>query len=251
MRPERGSAHDDAAHRAPESAGSAILGFDTATPDTVVALQIDGEEPLELRHAPAPGERPGHATQLLALAGALLEQAGLGFSDLDRIGVGVGPGTFTGLRIGVATARALAQASGADLVPVSTLRALAAATGHDGPVLAVLDARRGEAFAAAYRGDAELVAPVAVRPEALAGLVAGASEPGAPWLAVGDGALAFRDQLEPAAVAVPADGNPCHRVSAVAICRLAAASAPVARDMLIPEYVRLPDAEEARRRQQR
>ena len=219
MRPQRGSSHDDVARPAPQSAGSVVLGFDTATPDTVVALLVDGEEPLELRHAPAPGERPGHAAQLLPLARALLERAGLRFADVDRIGVGVGPGTFTGLRIGVATARALAQGSGAELVAVSTLLALAAGAGHAGPVLA--------------------------------GLVASRPEPPDAWLAVGDGALAFREQLEPAAVAVPADGNPCHRVSAVAICRLAAASAPVARDALIPEYVRLPDAEEARRREQR
>jgi tRNA threonylcarbamoyladenosine biosynthesis protein TsaB len=227
---------------------STVLGVDTATPDTVVGLLVDGAEPLELRHAPAPGERPGHASQLLPLARALLDRAGLTFADVDRIGVGVGPGTFTGLRIGVATARALAQGSGAELVAVSTLRALAAGAGHDGPVLAVLDARRGEAFAAAYRGDEELIAPVAVKPDALAGLVADRPEPPASWLGVGDGALAFRDQLEPAAIAVPADGNPCHRVSAVAICRLAARGAPTARDTLVPEYVRLPDAEEARRR---
>jgi len=251
MRPHRGSPDSHASRPAPELSGGAVLGFDTATPDTVVGLLVDGREPLELRHRPAPGERPGHASQLLPLARALLDRAGLTFADVDRIGVGVGPGTFTGLRIGVATARALAQGSGAELGAVSTLRALAAGSGHDGPVLAVLDARRGEAFAAAYRGDAELVAPAAVRPEALAALVAGRAEPPAAWLAVGDGAIAFRDQLEPAAVAVPADGNPCHRVSAVAICRLAAASAPVARDALVPEYVRLPDAEEARRRKQR
>ena len=227
---------------------SALLGFDTATPDTVVALAIDGGEPAELRHTPGPGERPGHAAQLLPLAGALLDRAGLGFGDLGRIGVGVGPGTFTGLRIGVATARALAQGSGADTVAVSTLRALAAAAGHDGPVLAVLDARRGEAFAAAYHGDDELFGPMAVRPEALPDLVRSRPEPPGTWLAVGDGALAFRDQLEPAAVRVPADGNPCHRVSAVAICRLASRSVPVPRDALVPEYVRLPDAEETRRR---
>ena len=65
---------------------------------------------------------------------------------------------------------------------------------------------------------------------------------------MGDGAVAFRDQLEPAAIAVPADGNPCHRVSAAAICRLASTSVPVARDALVPEYVRLPDAEQTRRR---
>src|SRR6185295_3602140 len=153
-----------------------VLGFDTATPDTVVALTTDGAEPLELRHAPAPGERPGHASQLLPLARALLDRAGLRFGDVDRIGVGVGPGTFTGLRIGVATARALAQGTGADLAAVSTLRALAAGADHDGPVLAVLDARRGEAFAAAYGGADELLAPAAVRPAALAGLIAGRPE---------------------------------------------------------------------------
>jgi tRNA threonylcarbamoyladenosine biosynthesis protein TsaB len=222
-----------------------ILGFDTATPDTVVALATGGGEPQELRHAPAPGERPGHASQLLPLARALLDRAGLRFGDVERIGVGVGPGTFTGLRIGVATARALAQGTGAELVPVSTLQALAAGAGHDGPVLAVLDARRGEAFAAAYAGDDELFAPVAVKPAELSGLVAG--RPG-DWLAVGDGALAFRDHLEPAAIAVPVDGHPSHRVSAVAICRLASTTAPVDRDSLVPDYVRLPDAEQTRLR---
>jgi tRNA threonylcarbamoyladenosine biosynthesis protein TsaB len=227
---------------------SVVLGFDTATPDTVVGLAVDDAPPQELRHAPAPGERPGHASQLLPLAGTLLAQAGLTFRDVDRIGVGVGPGTFTGLRIGVATARALAQSGRADLVAVSTLRALAHGAGRAGPVLAVLDARRGEAFAAGYEKDEELIAPDAVKPEALAGLVAARPEPPETWLAVGDGAVAFRGQLEPAAIAVPADGNPCHRVSAAAICRLASTSVPVARDALVPEYVRLPDAEETRRR---
>jgi tRNA threonylcarbamoyladenosine biosynthesis protein TsaB len=222
-----------------------ILGLDTATPDTVVALATEGAEPLELRHAPAPGERPGHAAQLLPLASRLLADAGRTFADIERIGVGVGPGTFTGLRIGVATARALAQGTRAQTVPVSTLRAVAAAANHDGPVLAVLDARRGEAFAAAYRGDDELLEAVAVRPDGLAALVDVA--PG-PWLAVGDGAVKFRDQLEPAAIAVPADGHPSHRVSAVAICRLASRLPPVARDALVPDYVRLPDAEETRLR---
>jgi tRNA threonylcarbamoyladenosine biosynthesis protein TsaB len=225
-----------------------VLGFDTATPDTVVALTSDHLEPLELRHAPAPGERPGHAAQLLPLAKALLDRAGLTFHDVERIGVGVGPGTFTGLRIGVATARALAQGTGAQTVPVSTLRALAEAAGHDGPVLAVLDARRGEAFAAGYRAGDELIAPVAVKPERLASLGEGRSEPGHAWLAVGDGAVKFRDQLEPAAMAVPADGHPSHRVSAVAICRLASRLPPVARDALVPDYVRLPDAVETRLR---
>ncbi|MDP2710661.1 MAG: tRNA (adenosine(37)-N6)-threonylcarbamoyltransferase complex dimerization subunit type 1 TsaB, partial [Solirubrobacteraceae bacterium] len=106
-----------------------VLGFDTATPATVVALLDDaragGPDVAERRHEPAPGARPGHAGQLLGLAAELLDAAGLTFADVERIAVGLGPGTFTGLRIGVATARALAQGTGAELVGVSTLQALA------------------------------------------------------------------------------------------------------------------------------
>ena len=160
------------------------------------------------------------------------------FAAVTRIAVGVGPGTFTGLRIGIATARALAQARGAELAAVSTLQALAEAAGHDGPVLAVLDARRGEAFAAAWRGTERLLAPVAVRPDALAALVTDSAQP---WLAVGDGAIRFRAELSGAAD-VPDDGDARHRVSGLAVCRLGAAAAPVDHDALVPDYVRAPDA---------
>jgi tRNA threonylcarbamoyladenosine biosynthesis protein TsaB len=215
-----------------------ILGFDTATPATVVAVLPAAGEPIELRHEPRPGERPGHAAQLLPLARRALEALGATFADVRRIGVGVGPGTFTGLRIGVATARALAQATGAELAGISTLEALAVEAGEDRAVLAVLDARRGEAYAAAFRDGERLLAPVAVAPEGLAAL---ADPRHAPWLAVGDGAVRFRDRLEPAAE-VPADASALHAVSALAVCRLAREARPANRDALLPEYVRLPDA---------
>jgi tRNA threonylcarbamoyladenosine biosynthesis protein TsaB len=228
-----------------------VVGLDTATPATAVALLADGAEPVERRHEPAPGERPAHAAQLLPLAREVLAEAGLGWPAVDRIGVGVGPGTFTGLRIGVATARALAQAAGADTVPVSTLEALASAAAAsdparpDRPVAAILDARRGEAFVAAWRAGERVLAPSAVAPEHLAQTLGTARDPGAEaWLAVGDGAIKFRLQLEPAAVTVPADDSPLHRVSALAICRLALRSPAVAREALVPEYVRAPDAVE-------
>ncbi|MGI8728721.1 MAG: tRNA (adenosine(37)-N6)-threonylcarbamoyltransferase complex dimerization subunit type 1 TsaB [Solirubrobacteraceae bacterium] len=129
-----------------------VLGFDTATSATVVAL-LDGAGPDggdELRHDPREGERPGHGRSLLALAHALLERSGLTFAGVDRVAVGLGPGGFTGLRIGVSTARALAQGAGAGLVGVSTLHALAAAAEPDDRkgVMAVADARRGKVFVA-------------------------------------------------------------------------------------------------------
>ena len=89
-----------------------ILAFDTATRATAVALAGTGERVLEARDDPPPGERPRHASRLLPLTAELLERAGIGFEDIDRLAVGVGPGTFTGLRIGVATARALGRVTG-------------------------------------------------------------------------------------------------------------------------------------------
>jgi tRNA threonylcarbamoyladenosine biosynthesis protein TsaB len=254
-----------------------LLALDTATPATVVGVYAGGGAAIERRHDPLPGERPGHVSQVLALAEDALAEAGLRWADLDRIGVGVGPGSFTGLRIGVATARALGQATGAPLVAVSTLGALAEGarlarnapvveafnpSGGARPVLAVLDARRGEAFAGAWLGVERVLAPAAVAPEALAALVEGlpgrvaersrerGAEPlvGAP-LAVGDGAVRFRAHLEPAGAEVPEDGSPLHRVGADGLCRLAADAPVVSRDRLAPEYVRAPDAtpREARR----
>src|SRR5271166_6440569 len=133
-----------------------ILGFDTATRATAVALCGPEGESLEGRDDPPPGHRPAHAAKLLALCVELLDRVGLGFGELDRIAVGRGPGTFTGLRIGVATARALAYAAEVPLVGISTLESLAlnATSGAAPPdvegVLAMLDARRHEAFVAAW-----------------------------------------------------------------------------------------------------
>ncbi len=224
-----------------------VLAFDTATPATVAGLRIGDAPALARRDEPAAGARPGHAAQLLALCAELLEEGGLTWRDVDRIGVGVGPGTFTGLRIGVATARALAQATGAELVAVSTLEALGAAAraASGGSVIAVIDARRGEAFAAAWDAAGTLAhAPAALAPEALGAL---ADPQSAPWLAVGDGAIRFRDRLEPASAAVPDDDSALHRVDADRLCRLAAEGAVAAREELVPAYLRLPDAELARR----
>jgi tRNA threonylcarbamoyladenosine biosynthesis protein TsaB len=215
-----------------------VLGFDTATPATAVALLGD-EIASERRHDPAPGERPGHGPLLLGLAHELLEEQGLAFVDVDRIAVGLGPGGFTGLRIGVATARALAQAARAEIVGVSTLEALASAARPEPgqSVLAVVDARRGEVFVAGWREGERVVGPLAIAPADI-GTVAGEG-----WLAVGDGALRFRGDLESAGCTVPGDGSVSHGVSALAVCRLARrAPAGMERDRVVPDYLRKPDA---------
>jgi tRNA threonylcarbamoyladenosine biosynthesis protein TsaB len=217
------------------------LALDTATSATVVGLRHPDGTVREARDDVDPGQRPRHTSRLLPLAAGLLDDAGLRWHDLELIAVGLGPGTFTGLRIGIATARGLAAATGAPLVGLGTLRVLAAAAA-DRRVLAVIDARRGEVFAAGYDHDRELIAPAALAPEALARLAAAGD-----WLAVGDGALRFREVLEGGGLTVAPDRSPLHRVSSAAILRLAdgedfAASAPV-----MPAYLRLPDAELALR----
>ena len=233
-----------------------VLGFDTATPSTTVGLRLSDGNTLQSRDDPGSGERPGHATRLLAMTAELLTRAGVAWSALDRVAVGLGPGTFTGLRVGIATARGLAQSLSVELVGVSSLRALAQAAaeggGHRG-LLAVIDARRGEAFAAAYghvgEGSlSELLPARALPPEDLGSVVQQAEqrggEPLAPWLAVGDGAIRFRHHLELAGVAVPVDSSPLHLVGAQAICDLGARAPAVASyEEIVPDYRRRPDAE--------
>jgi tRNA threonylcarbamoyladenosine biosynthesis protein TsaB len=224
-----------------------ILCFDTATPATVVAAAHEPDHVLVRRHDPAAGERPAHATALLPLVDEALAAAELELVDLERLGVGTGPGSFTGLRIGLATARGLAQGLGLPLAPVSTLEALAAGAsaeaGPERPVLAVIDAGRGEGFALAVRGERRLGEPAALGPEALVQAVAGlAAEPAGAPLAVGGGAVRFQSQLRAAGAAVPADESPLHRLDGRQLCRLAAAAETADRDAVLPHYARAPDA---------
>jgi tRNA threonylcarbamoyladenosine biosynthesis protein TsaB len=231
-----------------------VLGFDTATPGTAVGLRLADGTVLEAYDDPPAGERPGHTTRLLPLADGLLAQAALEWDALERIAVGVGPGTFTGLRIGAATARGLAQSLGVELVGVSTLRVLAdgalpASPSAECEVLAVIDARRGEVFVGGYATGMELFAPRALAPSALASMLAsvegdedGASSlPRTGWLAVGDGAVHYRTSLEDMGVEVPEDSSPLHRVSGACICELALGASP--SEDVLPDYLRRPDAE--------
>ncbi|HWH10116.1 MAG TPA: tRNA (adenosine(37)-N6)-threonylcarbamoyltransferase complex dimerization subunit type 1 TsaB [Solirubrobacteraceae bacterium] len=218
------------------------LALDTATSATVVGLMLPDGTLREARDDVEAGARPRHTARLLPLAAGLLDDAGLRWHDLELIAVGLGPGTFTGLRIGIATARGLAAATGAPLVGVGTLRALAAGAGP-GRVLGVIDARRREVFVAGYDDGREVIPPTAIPPAGVAELTGAAQ-----WLAVGDGALRFRPDLEGGGLIVAPDRSPRHRVSSAAILRLAADGDVDARGPVLPIYVRLPDAELALRR---
>jgi tRNA threonylcarbamoyladenosine biosynthesis protein TsaB len=215
-----------------------LLGLDTSTAASSACVLRDGE-PHEV--VPDPAELaapPGHARDLLPRVAAAMDRAGAAFGDLDAIAVGTGPGTFTGLRVGIATARGLAHAHGLPLHPVSSLAALAA--GIDAPLrLALIDAKRGELFAALHDVEGERWGPVATAPEALAERIRGAGET---VLAAGDGAVRFREVLEAAGVRVAPDGSQAHVVRALHVCRLATGTRPVAPEAVLPTYLRDPDA---------
>jgi len=230
-----------------------IVGFDTSTPRLTVAATVRGEPAFERAQAPPEGERPGHARELLGAAEEAAEAVG-GWRAVDAIAVGIGPGSYTGLRIGVATARGLAQGLALSLAPVVSLMALARGIG-DGfddrgePRFAVLDARRGQVFAALYAGSgAELWQPFVATPEEVAERLATVDH--AP-LTAGDGSLRFRSQLEAAGAKVLADGDEAHLISARHLCVLAERVAPSEPADVEPIYLRPPDAELWREQQRR
>ena len=211
-----------------------VLGLDTATSATAVGVRLRDGTVLERRDDPSPGAHPGHATRLLAMAAELLAEAEISWEQLERVAVGLGPGTFTGLRVGVATARGLAHSRGIELVGVSSLRALAlgALEGPGGQALAVIDARRGEVFAAAYVRDPggvprELTAAAALAPEGLAELAAAARERGGGAVrSSGTVRCATESCSTGMGLEVPEEGSPLHLVSGGAICVLGAGAAP-------------------------
>jgi len=129
-----------------------LLAIDTAGPACAAALASDcaGTPKIIARAEEVIGR--GHAERLMPMIEAMLSEAGLGFDDLDRIAVTTGPGSFTGIRVGVAAARGLALALGIPAVGIGSLDALASpilTTRRDGTVVAVLDAKRGEGYALA------------------------------------------------------------------------------------------------------
>lgn len=219
-----------------------LLGIETATGVTAVALCVDGE--VDERRADEPRR---HTEALAPLIAAVLAAHGRTTAVLDGIVVDVGPGLFTGLRVGIATAKGLSVASGVGLHAVTSTDVLAWGAwehGVRGELVCVVDARRAEVFAASHHsgdhGVVARVAPAVVTPAALATQLAGMAA--RPTLA-GDGAIAHRAVLSAGGelrddLAVPSAATALRLVQR----RIASGETAVAHGAIHPVYLRDADA---------
>lgn len=167
-----------------------VLGIETATP--VCGVAIGREDSVLVERSLNVGTH--HAERLLPMIRDALGEAGMGLRDLDGIAVSIGPGSFTGLRIGLSTAKSLCWSAGLPLVAVPTLEAMAAQFPHAAcPVCPALDARKKEIYAALYDTSSgsprALIAPAAVSPVPFVSSLTG------PTLFVGDGARLYRREV--------------------------------------------------------
>jgi tRNA threonylcarbamoyladenosine biosynthesis protein TsaB len=187
-----------------------IFAFDTATSVATCSLVRDGEAVEEVRT---------EARLVLLAADGLLRAAQLEPRELDGIVVGTGPGSFTGIRIGLATARGLALGLGVPVAGVSTLHAYAGGR-------PVIDARRGEVFtegpSVSLPGDVDVD-----------GL-----------RLIGDGAVRYRALFEARGGEIPVDDDPAHLPASSLLVAHAGSFGPA--DALEPLYLRLPDAKPSR-----
>ena len=214
-----------------------ILAIDTAL-DACAAAVLDTDASKIVAQESLPMKR-GHAEALMPLIARVMKASGVGFAALDRIAVTTGPGSFTGLRVGLSAARGIALAAGKPVVGLTTLAAYAApvvADNGEHPIISAIDARHDHVYFQVVSGDGSslirpLVAPIA---EALA-----AAKFGAPHL-VGNAAKILADRW-------PADAPPPLRIDPQAapdigwVAWLGAAASP---DMAParPFYLRAPDA---------
>jgi tRNA threonylcarbamoyladenosine biosynthesis protein TsaB len=197
-----------------------VLGLDTCLAACSVAV-IDGARVLAHR---SEAMARGHQERLAPMAQAVMADAGLGFDELERVGVTIGPGSFTGLRVGVAFAKGLSAALGVPLIGVGVLEALAAEVG-DGLVFAAVDARRDQLYLQGFDGGRSIMAPDALEIGTAAARVA--------ELAAG------RTPVLVAALAAAAQVLTPEGADARCVARLAAARAPAP---VRPLYLRAPDA---------
>lgn len=220
-----------------------LLGIDTSTTHVGVGLALDGEV---LAAVSTPAQRR-HAELLVPTIAEVLRGAGRRPADLDALAVAIGPGLFTGLRVGVTTAMTMAHALGLPVVPVLTLDLIAAPHVGDGRILAaVVDAKRREVFSATYASGAALVRRTDDAVGPATEVAAALADLGEPVLVVGDGAAAYPqafDGLPQVEVAGPEHAVARPEVLLhLALAGLAAGEG-VAAEAVRPRYLRRSDAE--------
>jgi tRNA threonylcarbamoyladenosine biosynthesis protein TsaB len=223
-----------------------VLGIETATGIASVGV-LASAAGIERRRTIV----ASHASDLLALIEDTLRAADLSMRELDLVAVSIGPGSFTGLRIGLSVAKGLALAGRLPIVGVPTLEAYAASLGpRPGSIWPVLDARKGEVYAASFRWSGDVMR--CVSPPSAVEAVAFADRLAAPCLLVGDGVDAYAEIW-----AAAETGSPCALLrlaeappSGVTVARLGALRLAVSGgDELAgiePTYCRQPDAERSR-----
>lgn len=207
-----------------------ILAVDTCLAASAIAV-LDGDVVRAARSEPM---TRGHQERIAVLAREVMAEAGVKFPDLTRIAVTVGPGSFTGLRVGLSFAKGLATALSIPCVGVNSLEALAATAGAAGFVAGVLDAKMGQVYLQVFDGGKPLMAPDALEVGIAAARLAELYSGGAATL-VGSGAPLVAEVLPQATVLTPAFAD------LVAVARLAAAR-PTPAHSPRPLYLRAPYA---------
>ena len=217
-----------------------VLAIDTAL-DACAACVLDTDENRLVAHESLPMKR-GHAEALMPLIARVMDATGIAFTSLDRIAATTGPGSFTGLRVGLSAARGIALAANKPAVGVTTLMAYPAPVvgeNREAPVISAIDARHDHVYFQAVGGDGSTLIPPQVAPieEALA-----ASRFGAPHL-VGNAARLLADRW-PAHAPPPIAVDPQAAPDIAWVAWLAAAVDPDAAPPR-PTYLRAPDAKPA------
>ena len=206
-----------------------LLAFDSAQAACSAAVRRDGT--LAARRF-AHMER-GHAEALMPMIVAVLADAGIGFPALDAVAVTIGPGSYTGIRVGLAAAKGIALARSIPLIGVTTLEAVARAARDQrpgAPVLVVLETKRADLYVQGFTADlAPLAPPAAIAPDAVR------VPPGA--LIVGDGALRLKQHIAGRSDLTFADGDGI--VDAAVVAAIAAERGP--SGPVSPLYLRPPD----------
>ena len=215
------------------------LAMSTSTPQ--VSLALSGEEGILSSFSLRAGRR--HAETLAPAIDALFRISGTDIGSLRRVAVDVGPGLFTGLRVGVSTAKALGHALGIPVVTAGSLEILAFACRHDRrPVASVVDARRGEVFWALHRtgpGGIELISgPAVATPSRLAEVLAATV---GPVLVTGDGARRYMAELSPLGDRIEVAPELFDHPSADQLAVMSAGLEEIQAALVTPRYMREAD----------